>query len=271
MFGYYGQDKRSQAVQMINSIQIGDEVEDRLKFHGNERVKRVQEIRRRNRRKRRIWFGLILTLVIVVFVTLMDQNGLFDMFFNKKVSYTGNTEYTEMKSPDGSVSRKDLISLSQILINHPFALGQEALVEEKPAGPIGSGGFVDWVYLNLTGDALSARSSESGPVSTKIWHSSSPVMESELKVGDIGFSMIPEGSKVNHIGIYLGKINGENAFIHAGGVQYKAAGLEEGRVVISLNNTLKRNNEDMSGSKFSPSAASTQFVYYRRPNLEFTD
>ncbi len=271
MFRYYGQDERSQAVQMINSIQIGDEVEDRLKFNGNERVKRVQEIRRRNRRKRRIWFGLILTLVIVVFVTFMDQNGLFDMFFNKKVSYTGNTEYTEMKSPDGSVSRKDLISLSQILINHPFALGKEALVEEKPAGPIGSGGFVDWVYLNLTGDALSARSSESGPVSTKIWHSSSPVMESELKVGDIGFSMIPEGSKVNHIGIYLGKINGENAFIHAGGVQYKAAGLEEGRVVISLNNTLKRNNEDMSGSKFSPSAASTQFVYYRRPNLEFTD
>ena len=136
---------------------------------------------------------------------------------------------------------------------------------------MGSGGFVDWVYLNLTGEALSSRSSESGPVSTKIWHSSSPVMESELKVGDIGFSMIPEGSKVNHIGIYLGKINGENAFIHAGGVQYKANGLEEGRIVISLNNTLKRNNEDMGGSKFSPSAPSTQFVYYRRPNLEFTD
>ena len=246
-------------------------MEDRLKFHGNERVKRVQEIRRRNRRKRSIWIGLILTLAIVVIVTFMDQNGLFDMFFNKKVSYTGNTDYIEMKPDDGSVSRQDLLTLSQILINHPFALGQEALVEGKPAGPMGSGGFVDWVYLNLTGDALSSRSSEAGPVSTKIWHSSSPVMESELKVGDIGFSMIPEGSKVNHIGIYLGEINGEDAFIHAGGVQYKADGLDEGRIVISLNNTLKRNNEDMSGSKFSPSAPSTQFVYYRRPNLEFAD
>lgn len=246
-------------------------MEDRLKFHGNERVKRVQEIRRRNRRKRRIWTGLILTVVIVVFVTVMDQNGLFDMFFNKKVSYTGNTEYMEVKSEDGSVSRKDLIALSQILINHPFTLGQEQLVEGKPSGPMGSGGFVDWVYLNLTGEALSEKSTEAGPVSTKIWHSSSPVMESELKVGDIGFSMIPEGSKVNHIGIYIGKIDGEDAFIHAGGVQYKANGLEDGRIVISLNNTLKRNNKDMSGGKFSPSAPSTQFVYYRRPNIEFRD
>lgn len=246
-------------------------MEDRLKFHGNERVKKVQEIRRRNRRKRRIWTGLILTLAMVVLVTFMDQNGLFDMFFNKKVSYTGNTEYVEMKSEDGSVSRKDLILLSQILINHPFALGQEELVKGKPTGPMGSGGFVDWVYLNLTGEALSAGSGENGPVSTKIWHSSSPVMESELKVGDIGFSMIPEGSKVNHIGIYLGEINGEHAFIHAGGVQYKADGLEEGRVIISLNNTLKRNNVDMTGNKFSPSAAPTQFVYYRRPNLVFAD
>lgn len=240
-------------------------------FHGNERVKRVQEIRRRNRRKRRIWIGLILTLLIVVFVTFMDQNGLFDMFFNKKVSYTGNTEYVVRKSEDGSVSRKDLIAQAQILINHPFSLGQEELVEGKPMGPMGSGGFVDWVYLNLTGEALSSRSSEQGPVSTKIWHSSSPVMESELKVGDIGFSIIPDGSKFNHIGIYLGEINGESAFIHAGGVQYKANGLEEGRIVISLNNTLKRNNEDISGNKFSPSAPSTQFVYYRRPNVEFKD
>lgn len=246
-------------------------MEDRLKFHGNERVKRVQEIRRRNRRKRRIWMGLLLTLLIVVTLTLMDQNGLFDMFFNKRVSYAGNREYVEMKSTDGTVSRSDLKVLSQLLINHPFSTGKEELVMGIPEGPLGSAAFIDWVFFNLTGEALSAKSDESGPLSTKLWESSTAIMESELQVGDIGFSMIPEGSKVNHVGIYLGEIDGEKAFIHSGGVNYKADGLEDGRVVISLNNTLKRNNVDMEGKKFSPSAASTQFVYYRRPNIEFRD
>lgn len=246
-------------------------MEDRLKFHGNERVKRVQEIRRRNRRKRRIWMGLLLTLLIVVTMTLMDQNGLFDMFFNKRVSYAGNREYVEMKSSDGTVSRSDLKVLSQLLINHPFSTGKEELVMGIPEGPLGSAAFIDWVFYNLTGEALSAKSDESGPLSTKLWESSTAIMESELQVGDIGFSMIPEGSKVNHVGIYLGEIDGEKAFIHSGGVNYKADGLEDGRVVISLNNTLKRNNVDMEGKKFSPSAASTQFVYYRRPNIEFRD
>lgn len=246
-------------------------MEDRLKFHGNERVKRVQEIRRRNRRKRRIWMGLLLTLLIVVTLTLMDQNGLFDMFFNKRVSYAGNRDYVEMKSSDGTVSRSDLKVLSQLLINHPFSTGKEELVMGIPEGPLGSAAFIDWVFFNLTGEALSAKSDESGPLSTKLWESSTAIMESELQVGDIGFSMIPEGSKVNHVGIYLGEIDGEKAFIHSGGVNYKADGLEDGRVVISLNNTLKRNNVDMEGKKFSPSAASTQFVYYRRPNIEFRD
>lgn len=247
------------------------DLEDRLKFHGNERVKRVQEIRRRNRRKRRIWMGVLLTLVIVATTTIMDRNGLFDMFFSKKVSYAGAGEYVEMKSEDGTVSRKDLTKLSQLLINHPFSTGKEELVFGIPEGPLGSAAFVDWVYYNLTGEALSARSDENGPTSTKIWESSTSIMESELQVGDIGFSMIPEGSKVNHVGIYLGEIGGEKAFIHSGGVNYRAEGLEEGRIVISLNNTLKRNNVDTNGKKFSPSAASTQFVYYRRPNIEFRD
>jgi len=246
-------------------------VEDRLRFHGNERAKRIQEVRKKNRRKRRLWGGLLITVLIVITVSFLDRNGLFEMFFSRGVTYSGNTEYTEMKSEDGTASRSDLVALSQILINHPFALGKEELILGIPDGPIGSGAFIDWVFYNLTGEALSEKSSEEGPVTTKIWDQSTAVMESELQVGDLGFSMIPEGSKVNHAGIYIGEINGLKAFIHAGGIQYKADGLEDGRVVISLNNTLKRNNLDMQGNKFSPSAPSTQFVYYRRPNIEFVN
>ncbi len=216
-----------------------------------------------------MWLGLLITILIVITVSLLDRNGLFEMFFNKRVTYSGNTEYTEVVSKDGTVSREDLVALSQILINHPYALGQEELILGKPDGPIGSAAFIDWVFYNLNGEAFSIKSDEPGPLSTKIWNQSTAVMESELQVGDLGFSMVPEGSKVNHVGIYIGEINGLKAFIHAGGVQYKADGLEEGRVVISLNNTLKRNNVDMYGNKFSPSAPSTQFVYYRRPNIEF--
>ena len=246
-------------------------VEDRLKFHGNERVKRIQEVRKRNRRKRRLWVGLLVMAFLVAAIFVMDQKGLFELFFDHRVQYEGSSEYVEVLSEDGAVSRKGLVALSQTMINHPYSLGQESLNLGKPEGPLGSAAFVDWVYYNLSGKALSAGSSSAGPLATKIWENSTSIMENELQPGDLGFTIIPEGSKVNNIGIYLGEIEGDKVFIHAGGVQYKAEGLPEGRVVISFNNILKRNNRDLNGNKFSPSAPSTQFVYYRRPNVTFIE
>ena len=246
-------------------------VEDRLKFHGNERVKRIQEVRKRNRRKRRLWVGLLVMAFLVTAIFVMDQKGLFELFFDHRVQYEGNSEYVEVLSEDGAVSRKGLVALSQTMINHPYSFGQESLNLGKPEGPLGSAAFVDWVYYNLSGKALSAGSSSASPLATKIWENSTSIMENELQPGDLGFTIIPEGSKVNNIGIYLGEIDGDKVFIHAGGVQYKAEGLPEGRVVISFNNVLKRNNQDLNGDKFSPSAPSTQFVYYRRPNVTFIE
>lgn len=246
-------------------------MENRLRFHDNERVKRVKEIRRRNKRRRRIWIGLIVTVFVVLSIVLLDKNGLFDMFFDKTVSYEGSKEYVELLSTDETVHREDIVKMSQILINHPYEFGKQELTMGIPAGPIDSAGFVDWVYFNLTGIGLSSLSTDTGPLSTRLWDTSTPVMESELQVGDFGFYMVPGSSKVNPVGIYIGEIDGERAFIHAGGINYKAEGLESGRIVISLNNTLKRNNQDMYGNKFSPSAESSQFVYYRRPKLNILD
>lgn len=246
-------------------------MENRLRFHDNERVKRVKEIRRRNKRRRRIWIGLIVTVFVVLSIVLLDKNGLFDMFFDKTVSYEGSKEYVELLRTDETVHREDIVKMSQILINHPFEFGKQELTMGIPAGPIDSAGFVDWVYFNLTGIGLSSRSTDTGPLSTRLWDTSTPVMESELQVGDFGFYMVPGSSKVNPVGIYIGEIDGERAFIHAGGINYKAEGLESGRIVISLNNTLRRNNQDMYGNKFSPSAESSQFVYYRRPKLNILD
>lgn len=257
-----------------SSIEIGkrvNRVEERLKFHGNERVKRIQEVRKRNRRKRRIWVGLFVMLCMVASLFIMDRNGFFELFFNQRVLYEGNTEYLEVLNEEGAVSRSDLLKLSQTLINHPYSLGQESLSIGKPEGPLGSAAFVDWVFLNLTGEGLSEGSDAAGPLATKIWENSTAIMENELKPGDLGFTIIPEGSKVNNMGIYLGEIDGNPVFIHAGGVQYKAEGLPEGRIVVSFNNVLKRNNKDIYGQTFSPSAASTQFIYYRRPNVTFIE
>lgn len=250
---------------------LGDKLENRLKFHENERVKRIREIRKRNNRKKRIWIGLVATILLVLILVRLDQSGTFDMFFKKTVSYSGNKEYVEINKDEDTVKRDDIVRMAQLLINHPYEFGKQELVLGIPQGPLDSAGFVDWVYFNLTGKALSAKSKDTGPISSKLWDASTPVMEYELQVGDLGFYIVPESSKINPVGIYIGVINGEKAFIHAGGVNYKAEGLEAGRVVVSLNNTLKRNNVDMEGNKFSPSAESTQFVYYRRPKLNISN
>lgn len=246
-------------------------MEDRLRFHPNERVKRVQEIRKRNRRKRRVWLGILLVLVLSLGTALVDRAGFFELFFSTKVSYAGPTEYQNLKSETGEVRRADIVTMAQLLVNHPYAFGQQELTLGIPEGPLDAAGFVDWVYYNLTGKALSAESPGTGPLTSRLWDSSEPVLEEELKVGDLGFTQLPESTKVNHVGIYIGEIHGKKAFIHAGGIDFAAEGLENGRIVISLNNTLRRNNQDLQGNKFSPSAESTQFVYYRRPTITIVD
>ncbi len=244
-------------------------MENRFKYQGSTRAEEIRQIRKRNKRKRRIWTGLFFMLILVATITIFDHKGWFDLFFNDKVSYTGNKSYVEMKKEEGIVSREDLVIIAQTLINHPQKIGRTDNVFNIPEGPLSPGGFVDWVYYNLMGKPLSALSEEEESLSTKLWGVSSPVIESELKPGDLGFYLMPEGNKINHVGIYLGEVDGKRAFIHAGGINYKATGLEEGRIVVSLNNTLKRNNKDLDGKKFSPAAGPTQFMYYRRPNVEF--
>ncbi len=185
---------------------LGDKLENRLKFHENERVKRIREIRKRNNRKKRIWIGLITTILVVLIIVRLDRNGTFDMFFEKAVNYSGNKEYVEIEREEDAVKRADLVKMAQILINHPYEFGKQELVLGIPKGPLDSAGFVDWVYFNLTGKALSAKSKDPGPLSSKLWDASTSVMESELQVGDLGFSIVPESSKINPVGIYIGVI-----------------------------------------------------------------
>lgn len=244
-------------------------MEDRLKFHDNNRVKRAREIRKRNKRKRRLWVGFFVMLILIFSIYQLDKRGYFEVIFEKSVTYSGTNEYFE---PEASiVKRDDIAKMAQLLINHPYKFGSSEVVKGIPVNPIDAAGFVDWVYYNLSGKILSAQSTSSGPATTRIWDASTPVMESELKVGDIGFYEVPENNRVNHIGIYIGEIDGNKVFIHAGGINFKADGLDEGRIVVSYNNSVKKNNKDTYGNKFTPAAESTQFLYYRRPKLDIID
>ncbi|NLB20826.1 MAG: C40 family peptidase [Clostridium sp.] len=244
-------------------------MEKRLKYQDSKRLSEIREIRKRNKRKRRIWMGLFIMLILVSLLAVFDQKGLFDLVLKDKVSYDGNNTYVEVPKEEGIASRESIITMAQILINHPHETGLIENLFGLPSKPLSPGGYVDWVYYNVMGIPLSSLSEEDGQLTTKLWKASSPVVESELEPGDLGFYLMPEGNKVNHVGIYLGEIDDKKAFIHAGGIAYKAEGLEQGRVVISLNNTLKRNNKDINGNEFSPAAGPSQFMYYRRPQIEF--
>lgn len=244
-------------------------MEDRLKFHDNKRLKRAKEIRKKNKRKKRLWLGILFTIVLIFGVYQMDRNGMFEAFFDTEVAYSGPRAFPVTEGT--IISRKDIPVMAQLLINHPYKFGSAEVVKGIPDGPLDAAGFVDWVYFNLSGQILSGRATAVGIASTRIWDASTQVMETDLKVGDIGFYEVPDGNRINHMGIYIGEIDGGKVFIHAGGINYKADGLPEGRVVISFNNALKMNNEDIDGNKFSPSAESTRFIYYRRAKLDIVD
>jgi hypothetical protein len=244
-------------------------MEDRLKFHDNKRLKRAREIRKKNKRKKRLWLGGLFIIVLISGVYQMDKNGMFEAFFDTRVAYSGSREYPETEGT--VISRRDIPAMAQLLINHPYKFGATDLNKGIPVGPLDAAGFVDWVYFNLSGKVLSGRATGAGTATTRIWYASEPVMEPDLKVGDIGFYEVPDGNRVNHVGIYIGEIDGDKVFIHAGGINYRAEGLPDGRVVISFNNTLRMNNRDLEGNKFSPSAESTRFIYYRRPKLDIAD
>lgn len=246
-------------------------MEKRLKYQDSQRLSEIREIRKRNKRKRRIWMGLFVMLSLVILLVFLDQRGLFDIVLEDQVKYDGNSNYIEVTKEEGVASRENIVLMAQSLINHPHGIGQVENVFSLPNGPLSPAGYVDWVYYNVMGIPLSEISEEDAELSSKLWKASTPVIESELRPGDLGFYQMPEESRVNHVGIYLGEIDDKSAFIHAGGVDFKAEGLEEGRVIISLNNTLKRNNKDMMGNEFAPAAKPSQFVYYRRPKIDFKE
>ncbi len=176
----------------------------------------------------------------------------------------------------GDVSREELAKVAESIIGWPYMMGGKSSMKGQPSGPLDCSGFVDWVYIQCFGKGVTAGGKLPSGVAiagTAIqYYASSEISESELKIGDLGFlydpATLPAG-KVNHVGIYIGEIKGQHAFIHCAGRYYGYEARKTGRVGISVSSGT--NADIPSGGTYSPPMKACTFHYFRRPNFQFTD
>lgn len=166
----------------------------------------------------------------------------------------------------GDVTRQELLEVADSLMNWPYLLGGKSARQGAPAGPLDCSGYVDWVYYQCFGRTVAG-----GGGTTSQWYASDEIRESELKPGDLGFYRLPKevGNGVyNHVGIYIGEIGGQHAWIHCGGSSYGYAERPKGRVGISVDSG-SNNADPILGGTFSPPMKGCRFKYYRRPRFQF--
>ena len=167
----------------------------------------------------------------------------------------------------GNVTREELLQVAASLMNWPYLLGGKSAHAGAPSGPLDCSGYVDWVYVQCFGSTVSG----SGGGTAAQFYATEPISEGELKPGDLGFMKDPRdvaAGSYNHVGIYIGKIGGQNAWIHCGGSSYGYEGRPRGRVGISVDSGSNDVNPILGGT-FSPPMKGCRFRYYRRPRFQF--
>ncbi|MBO8160659.1 MAG: C40 family peptidase [Thermosipho sp. (in: Bacteria)] len=190
-----------------------------------------------------------------------------------------NTVYTDLQfNPDvpmieGEWTRAQLIEVASSLLGLPYFWGGKyyglgvnpewgklrlmtdsrswAYGKKIPYG-MDCSGFVSWVYNQML--IPQGKSFVTGTVNQ--WVNTYAISEDELRPGDLGFYQRGGGK---HVGIYIGEIEGEKAFIHLGGREWADETHPAGKLVISLNNT----------DKFYKGNAPTRFKYFRRVPVKF--
>lgn len=188
------------------------------------------------------------------------------------------SNYQPVNVIEGNVTRAELAQVAQSIINWPYLLGAKSSLKGAPKGPLDCSGYVDWVYIQCFGKGVSA--SGSGlPSGVSIsgtaiqFYACKDINENELKIGDLGFLKDPKNvaaGAYNHVGIYIGEINGQHAWIHCGGSSYGTDERPKGRVGISVSGGTNSYNP-VTGDNFSPAMKSVTFRYFKRPNFKFMD
>ena len=112
-------------------------------------------------------------------------------------------------------------------------------------------GFVDWAYYQMLG-----RSVGHGGGTISQWKYSYAINRNDLKPGDVGFYQSGGGK---HVGIYIGKLDGVDAFVHSGGRTWGDGAHIAGQVVITKQ------------YKVYNGQPPSKFKYFRRFPIKFKD
>lgn len=189
-------------------------------------------------------------------------------------------ELDEIELPDlipgNGITRMDLARVAVSLINWPYQLGSKSPYKGIPIVPLDCSGYIDWVYIQCFGIGVSAGGRVPAGVAisgTAIQFYASDAIDGELKIGDLGFTKHPKDVKpgeFNHVGIYLGTIGGQQAWIHCAGKTYGYDERPSGRVGISLPSGTNNYNH-INGTTYEPAMKSITFNYFRRPRYTFAD
>lgn len=173
----------------------------------------------------------------------------------------------------GDVTRDELIRVAASLMNHPYQLGGKSPYPGEPVGALDCSGYVDWVYIQCFGRGVGGGKIPAGVGVTGTagqFYACKEIPEGALQPGDLGFLKDPKDVKTgyNHVGIYVGKIGGKNAWIHCGGSSFGYTDRPKGRVGISVSSGTNNIN-NVTGGTFSPEMKACNFRYFRRPNFQF--
>lgn len=218
------------------------------------------------------------------FIGLTEENYLSVMSLHN-VQYLAQLygyvyDFGETKLPElivGEITREELAQVAVSLLGHPYLLGGKSPTPGTPAGPLDCSGYVDWVYIQCFGVGVSSGGIPEGVAVSGTalqWYACTPIEESELQVGDLAFLYHPEKlkqGKVNHVGIFIGEVEGTQYFIHCAGRSYGTEALPSGRVGISKRIGGANNYNCVTGGTFEPAMKSCNFRYFRRPNFTFVE
>lgn len=173
----------------------------------------------------------------------------------------------------GDVSRLELIEIAASLIDYPYYFGGKSPYPGEPRPTNGyygldCSGYVDWVFVQAFGKPVDTAG---GGCASQMMNCT-PITAEELQIGDLGFYyMVGHYPKDtwNHVGIYVGKIDGKDAFIHDGWGYTSRA--DSGQVVISINDNKTRNQINPLGGTLPYEVYASNFVYFGRPPFQFND
>lgn len=214
------------------------------------------------------WPGLTADEVLLVMNLHVEK--YLPLMYNEAVEIApglANISLPEITS--GDCTRTDLARMAASIIGWPYEWGGKSSSSGRPDGGLDCSGYIDWVYMQCFDKTVGAGTAGQ-------FYNSQPIGAGELKIGDLGFYYLPEDCgpgkphEFNHVGIYIGTIDGKQAFIHCGGSSFGTPASPTGRVGISYNVPgAGHNNVNPLGGRFSPPMKSTNFKYFRRPQFQF--